>query len=47
MDHAIAQLDCDFATTGHKIWREISVDVNLRSSGRVVPPLAAQALPDR
>lgn len=31
----------------NKIWREVSVDVNLRSPGRVVPPLAARALPNR
>lgn len=39
MDHAINQLGGNFTTSSHKIWREVSVDVNLRSLGRVVPTL--------
>ena len=34
MDRAISQLGGIFTTISHKIWREVSADVNLCSSGR-------------
>lgn len=45
MDHAVSQLGGNFTTIGHKIWKEISIDVNLRLSGRMAPPLLRGCFP--